>query len=273
MPRETPPVPATPRTPLTRAVIVGAASGLGWLVFVLLLIAALPVLLALSWLDRRVLRAFGSWGLRLFFVHFLSAIRFHRVVERPSPERVRALGQCVFVANHRSWFDGLLALALFPGVRMPVNASYLRLPVLGRAIRWSGCIPFDRGAPAGMLEGVNAARDSLAGGHSLFVFPEGTRGSGRGVSGFSDASFRLAGDRGIPIAPVVLHSDTLTLSPGAPGFLPWRCARWRIRLLEPLAADPRDRPADLARRAWARIAEALHALDGEGAMEETGSVS
>jgi len=273
MPREASPVPTTPRTPLTRVVIVGATSGLAWLVVNLLLIVALPVLLVLSFPDRRrdyrLLRAFGSWCLRLFFVHFLGAIRFHRVVERPAPERIRALGQCVFVANHRSWFDGLLALALFPGVRVPVNASYLRLPVLGRVIRWSGCIPFDRTSAAGVLKGVKAARDSLAGGHSLFVFPEGTRGFGQGVGSFSDVFFRLAGDRGAPIAPVVLHSDTLALSPGAPEYLPRRCARWRVRLLPSIATDPHDRPADLARRARGRIAETLRALDGASAMDET----
>jgi 1-acyl-sn-glycerol-3-phosphate acyltransferase len=256
-------------------VTVGATSGLGWLVVNLLLMAAFPALLLLSFFDRRrdhrLLRAFGSWCLRLFFVHFLGAIRFHRVVERPAQKQIRALGQRLYVANHRSWIDGLLALALFPGVRVPVNASYLRLPVLGRVIRWSGCIPFDRSSTAGVLEGVRAARNSLAGGHSLFVFPEGTRGAGVGVRSFSDVFFRLAGEGGVPIAPVVLHSDTLTLSPGAPGFLPWRRATWRVRLLPSISGDPRDRPADLARRVRGRIADDLRGLDGAGAMDETGA--
>ncbi len=266
MPREATPVPLSPSPSLIRRLVVGTASGLGWIFLNLLLLPALPVLWAISLFDRRrdhhLLAAFGSWCLRLFFVHFLGAIRLHRVAERPAAARVRALAPCVFVANHRSWFDGLLALALFPGVRLPVNASYLRIPVLGSVIRWSGCIPFDRTSAAGALEGVGNARRVLAHGLSLFVFPEGTRGRGRGTRAFSEVFFRLAVEARVPVVPVVLQSDTLALSPGAPGFLSWRCASWIVRLLDPLAADPRDRPADLARRARADIAASLVTLDG-----------
>jgi 1-acyl-sn-glycerol-3-phosphate acyltransferase len=252
---------------------VGAAGALGWSVLSLLLTLALPVLLLVFLFDRRrdhrLLGAFGSCCLRLFFVHFLGAIRYHRVAERPAPGRVRELGACVFAANHRSWLDGLLALALFPGARVPVKASYLRIPVLGRVIRWMGCIPLDRSSAAGILEGLRASREALAHGHSLFVFPEGTRKPGPGVGAFSDVFFRLAAELQAPVVPVVLHSDTPTLSPGAPVFLPWRRACFRVRLLAPHATDPRDRPADLARRVRSDLARTLEVLDAASGIGET----
>jgi len=274
MSRETTPAPSSHRTPLARRLTVGPASVAVWLALLLLLTAALPLLLAISVFDRRrqhrSLRAFWAWCLRLFFLRFLGAIRYHRVAERPAPDRVRSLAPCVFTANHRSWLDGILALALFPGVLVPVSGSYARIPVLGLVIRWSGGIPIDRAEPAAIVDGVHRAGRLLAAGHSLFVFPEGTRGRGRGIGPFSDFFFRLARDRGVPVVPVVMHSDALALSPGAPGFLPRRRARWRIRILEPIIPDRRDRPADLARRARAGIGAALAALDGEDAADHTG---
>ena len=82
MPRETTAASPTPRIPLARRLTVGAAGALGWSVLSLLLTLALPLLLLVFLFDRqrdhRLLGAFGSCCLRLFFVHFLGAIRYRR---------------------------------------------------------------------------------------------------------------------------------------------------------------------------------------------------
>ncbi len=247
-----------------RWLTVGAAGFGGWAVANLLLLAALPLLALVALIGRRrgavALRRFGSWFLRSFFVRYLSAVRLLGFAELPDPASTRGPPR-LYVANHRSWIDALLALALFPGVRVPVSAGYLRVPLLGILIRWSGSIPVDTASAASALEGIGRARRALEAGDSLFAFPEGRRAAGRRPLPFSDVFFRVAIDAGVPIVPVVLHSDEPYLAPGPGSWLPRRRATWRIRVLEESTPDPRDRPADLGRRARKLLAEQLAELD------------
>ncbi|MFO8074045.1 MAG: lysophospholipid acyltransferase family protein [Polyangia bacterium] len=250
---------------LFRWLTVGVASFGGWAAANLLLLAALPLLALVALIGRRrgaiALRRFGSWFLRLFFVRYLSAVRLLRFAELPDPESTGDARPRLYVANHRSWIDALLALALFPGVRVPVGAGYLRVPLLGTLIRWSGSIPVDTASAASALEGIGRARRALEEGDSLFAFPEGRRAAGRRPLPFSDVFFRVAIETGAPIVPVVLHSDEPYLAPGPGSWLPRRRATWRIRVLEESTPDPRDRPADLGRRARKLLADQLAELD------------
>jgi 1-acyl-sn-glycerol-3-phosphate acyltransferase len=245
-----------------RWLTVGVAGYLAWLVVNLALLVAIPLLWPFSLLDRRSgyrrLRRAGAAFLRGFFVGYLALIRLHRFVELPP--RAPAGAPRLLVANHRSWLDALLVLAFFPQVRVPVNASYVRVPLLGLAIRWMGCVPLDRSSPAALVDGIGALREILARGESLAVFPEGARAAGPELGAFTDVFFRLAIEAAVPVVPLVLHSDEPYLTPRG-SYLTARRATWRIRMLEPLEPDPRDRAADLGRRARKALAAALAALD------------
>jgi 1-acyl-sn-glycerol-3-phosphate acyltransferase len=263
--------------PVTRWLVSGVPGYLGWILSNLILLPFLPVLFAISLFDRRggyrVLNRFGSAYARAFFVRYLSAVGVHRFGERPRVVRTAAVGPRVYVANHRSWMDALFALALFPGVRIPVKESYVNAPILGLIIRWIGCIPLDPTAPRSVHDAVGIARRGLARGSSLFVFPEGTRAPDRRVRSFTDAFFRLAIEAGVPVVPVVIHSDVPSLGPSHESLLTGEPPTWRIEVLEELARDSRDRASDLARAARKIISARLEVLDGPGSRggrQETG---
>jgi 1-acyl-sn-glycerol-3-phosphate acyltransferase len=247
-----------------RWLTVGLASYLAWLVVNLALLIAIPLLFPFSLLDRRGgyrrLRRAGSAFLRGFFVGYLTLIRLHRFAELPPPELRDGERPRVLVANHRSWLDALLVLAFFPRVRVPVNATYVKVPLLGLAIRWMGCIPLDRSSPAALLDGIGRLREVLERGESLAVFPEGARAEGCELGAFTDVFFRIAIEAAAPVVPLLLHSDVPYLTP-AGSYLTARRASWRIRVLDAIAPDPRDRPADLARRVRKLLGAALEQLD------------
>jgi 1-acyl-sn-glycerol-3-phosphate acyltransferase len=248
-----------------RTLTVGPLAVVSWFVFMLVLAVHLPFLLIIGLVGgsgaRSALRWLGSWFLRTFFVSYMPLIRFHRFAELPDRAALAAGEACVYVANHRSWLDALLALALFPRIRMPVAVEYTRIPLLGIVIRWMGCLPLDTSSPATVVEAVELSRKAVAEGHCLFVFPEGGRSPGRHLLGFSDAFFRVALDCQVTVVPVLLHSDEPYLTPGNERMVPARLPTWRVRLLEPVGPDRRDRPADIGRRVRKSLAAELSRLD------------
>lgn len=248
-----------------RWIAIGVPGWTGWLAANVLFLAALPFLAALAAVDRRrgyaSLRRLGSAFLRAYFFRYLSLLRVHRFGGLPGRAEIRR-GRCVFVANHRSWMDPMIALALFPGVRVPVKERYTRVPPMRTITRWMGCVTIDRSSPAALAAGLDACRRALEAGEPLFVFPEGRRTAGPGVAPFGDAFFRLALEAGAPVVPVVLHSNVPFLAPGGGSLLTSRRALWTIRVLGELPRDPRDDAADLGRLARRAIARELERLDG-----------
>jgi 1-acyl-sn-glycerol-3-phosphate acyltransferase len=257
--------PAAPAASLFRWCTVGVAGYTGWALAVLLFVAALPIVALVAVLDRpsgyRRLRRAGAAFLRLFFVRYAALIRVLRFAALPAAGAV-APGRCVFVANHTSWLDALLALALFPRVRMPVSAAYAEFPLLGVIIRWMGCVSLDTRSPEALAAGIERCRRALERGEPLFVFPEGRRGAGAELLPFADVFFRFAIDEGVPVVPVVLHSDLPLFAPVRGSLLTPRPAAWTIRVLAALPRDPRDRAADLRLLAHRAIARELRSLDG-----------
>jgi 1-acyl-sn-glycerol-3-phosphate acyltransferase len=221
--------------------------------------------------GRRALAGIGRWFLGAFFVRYMPLIRFHRFAERPARRDLVDRPPCVFAANHRSWLDALLALALFPRVVVPVKPEYLRIPVLGIAMRWLGCLPLDGSSPATVIAAVAESRRAIESGRSLFVFPEGTRAPGLRLLGFSDVFFRVARDCGVPVVPVLLHSDERYLSPEDERLIPRHLPTWRIRLLEPVEPDRRDRAADIGRQVRRRLTAGLVELDRAAGLDERSS--
>ena len=135
-------------------------------------------------------------------------------------ERVDRGVSYVFVSNHQSIYDVPVLFAALPlQLRIIAKASLGRFPVLGWHLRWTGHLLVDRArAGAGALKQV--AR-MMRRGHSLIVFPEGTRSADGRVGRFRRGLFLLAIDAGLPVVPVavagtrrVMRKGRLTTRPG-----------------------------------------------------------
>jgi 1-acyl-sn-glycerol-3-phosphate acyltransferase len=189
------------------------------------------------------------------------AIGIYKVGEIPSPDALDSKSAHLFVANHRSWIDGLLLLALIPNVRIPVNVGYLKAPLVGRIMIWLGCIPLDRKSAETTLRGVEEIRESVRSGTAVAVFPEGTRSPKGRLGQFSGFFFRVACEENTSIQPIVLHTDYPFLGPGAENFLTARRAILTIRLLDPIAPKKGERGPELSRRVHKAMAPVLLELD------------
>ena len=129
-------------------------------------------------------------------------------------------GACVFVSNHQSIYDIPILFATLPcQLRIIAKASLGRFPVLGWHLRYTGHLLLDR-AKLGTAT-LNRLTELMRRGHSLLVFPEGTRSADGRVGNFKRGIFLIAVQAGLPIVPVavigsrhVMRKGCLTTCPG-----------------------------------------------------------
>jgi 1-acyl-sn-glycerol-3-phosphate acyltransferase len=126
------------------------------------------------------------------------------------PLRLRGLenlpdGQCVVVANHASYLDGVvMAAALPPRFGFVVKREMNDVPMAGLLLRRIGSEFVDR---FNRHKGGTDARRVLrtaASGHSLVFFPEGTFTSEVGLGKFHTGAFAIAARAACPVVPAVI---------------------------------------------------------------------
>ena len=132
------------------------------------------------------------------------------------------LGPAVYVANHASYLDSVLMMAILPvDLRFAAKGRLARYPLLGTAIRKGEHILIEKGDMPQQMAGAGAVVAPLREGTSLFVFPEGTFVAAPGLLPFRLGAFRAAVETGRPVVPVaisgtrrILPAGTLLLRPG-----------------------------------------------------------
>jgi len=108
----------------------------------------------------------------------------------------------VLVANHASFLDVLLLLAVLPPtVRFGAKARLTTYPILGTILRKSGYVLVQRGTK----ESASGLAAPIEAGESLFIFPEGTFVRAPGVMPFRLGAFQVAAEKGVPIVPIALR--------------------------------------------------------------------
>ncbi|MFC3501117.1 lysophospholipid acyltransferase family protein [Micromonospora krabiensis] len=170
-------------------------AGAGMLLAGVGLVAVLPLLPARD--GQAALRAWARGTARALGI---------RLVVRGRLPRRRSL----LVANHVSWLDILVILAVGPA-RMVAKREVRSWPLVGLLAAAAGTIFVDRSRPRDLPTMVARAADALRAGHPVAVFPEGTTwcaGEGavecRPVGGFRPALFQAAVDAGAPVVPLRL---------------------------------------------------------------------
>ncbi len=111
----------------------------------------------------------------------------------------------VFMCNHQSDFDILVALAHIPGqFRWIAKKELFRIPVFGSAMRRAGYIEIDRQDHQRAMQSLDEAAAKIRQGRSVMTFPEGTRSKDGKLKPFKSGTFHLAIKSGAPIVPVTL---------------------------------------------------------------------
>ncbi|HEX3773083.1 MAG TPA: lysophospholipid acyltransferase family protein [Polyangiaceae bacterium] len=163
-----------------------------------------PALLlwALTFWDpkRRWLAKYTSiWG-----AHYLAWAPFAsvRVQGLEHAERERA---CVYVVNHQSMVDILAVFATHIPYKWVSKVENFYAPFLGWNMWLNGYVPLKRGYLPSILRMVRSSLKKLEAGHSLCVFPEGTRSPDGNLIDFYRGAFWVATRTRVPIVPIVIE--------------------------------------------------------------------
>ena len=116
-------------------------------------------------------------------------------------------GPAVYVANHQSSVDPLVAATLMPGEFTIVAKQEARFDprsLVGSLLIEPAYI--DRRNSAQSRATLDALVSRIRGGTSLLIFPEGTRSTTRALGRFRKGGFHLAIQAGVPIVPIVLRN-------------------------------------------------------------------
>lgn len=113
----------------------------------------------------------------------------------------------VFLANHQGYYDIFLAYGYLGHNFKWMMKEYLRkIPFVGFACARSGQVYLADGI-SGINKAVTQARETLKGGMSMMIFPEGTRTHDGKMNEFKRGSFMLANEIGVPIVPITINGS------------------------------------------------------------------
>lgn len=115
---------------------------------------------------------------------------------------------CLFVANHQGAIDIPLLIA-YAGkpVGFIAKKEILKLRFISSWMKEINCIFMDRSNVRESVKSINDGVETLKNGHSLIIFPEGTRSKGPQLGEFKKGSMKLATKSGVPIVPVTIDGS------------------------------------------------------------------
>lgn len=109
----------------------------------------------------------------------------------------------LFVSNHQSNFDIPLLLGyLNKPIGFIAKVEITKLPIVPGWMEQMHCVFMDRSDRRQSLKAIKDGVEKLKNGHSLVIFPEGTRSKGSQMGEFKSGSLHLASKSGVPVIPV-----------------------------------------------------------------------
>ncbi len=120
----------------------------------------------------------------------------------------------IIVANHISNHDLFVFGQVVPVRTVSLGKTSLKwIPLFGQLYWLAGNVLVDRGNAVQARRAMETTTDTLQ--HkdmSLWVFPEGTRGHGKGLGPLKKGAFLMAVNAGVPIVPVCANNYTRTMN-------------------------------------------------------------
>ncbi|HET6334347.1 MAG TPA: lysophospholipid acyltransferase family protein, partial [Polyangiales bacterium] len=216
--------PAASETPPPEPVVLSSDRPVDYAVGAALWAAGVSWLVPMMGLQMLMHRLVGpdnmQWLERLYTRGqvFLTGSRWHAHVD-PAIDPKRAY---MFFQNHVNHLDHCTMYAATPHFKQGVELEdHFRYPVYGAFMRSRGTLPVKRGSARHFISLRNQMRGELERGHSLLVFPEGTRTVTGQLGDYQAGVFRIAVELQAPIIPVtvtgmyrVMRKGSLLIRPG-----------------------------------------------------------
>lgn len=164
----------------------------------------------------------------------------------------------VVMSNHQSHYDiPTVFHAYGRPLRMVAKKELFRVPIWGRAMRVAKFVELDRANRDRAIESLNAARETLRSGISIWIAPEGTRSRTGELGEFKKGGFHLALGTDTRILPVSIMGTRQVLPAKGRRVRPG--ADVRVVFSEPVdvTAYGQERKDDLRAEVRTRIAQHL----------------
>ena len=192
-------IPAPARAPWPAVISVPLRLIYGLYAALLFLVVALVALLGVLLMPTlEMRRGTARIAARSFF--FFAGMPVKRVGRRNLPS-----GQCIVVANHASYLDGVVMTAALPArFGFVVKREMNTVPLAGLLLRRIGTEFVDRfNRHKGGTDARRVLRTATSG-QSLVFFPEGTFTPTVGLGKFHTGAFAIAARAACPVVPAVI---------------------------------------------------------------------
>ncbi|MFT3816506.1 MAG: MFS transporter [Rubrivivax sp.] len=144
----------------------------------------------------------------LRFVAFIATRCIYRFRVR-GDEHIPTEGAAVLVCNHVSFVDAVLLMAASPRpIRFIMDSRIFRIPVLGGLFRLAKAIPIapQKDDPAAYEAAFTQARQVLAEGDLLCIFPEGAITRDGQLAEFKGGIMKILQTHPVPVVPLALQN-------------------------------------------------------------------
>lgn len=141
----------------------------------------------------------------------------------------------MYAANHRSFYDIILAYATVPNQTAFISKMSIRkMPCVAQWMYFLNCLFLDRSDVRQNLTVILRAVDLVKNGYSIYIAPEGTRNTSDELLEFKEGSMKIATKGKCPIVPVCIHGTEEIFE----NHLPWiRKGAIRIEYGKPIYPD------------------------------------
>jgi 1-acyl-sn-glycerol-3-phosphate acyltransferase len=164
------------------------------------------------------------WARLLLMISFIK-------IRRIGTENIPPGKSYIYISNHSSMFDILIALAGIPSdVRFVSKKQLFQIPIFGWAMTMAGYISIDRDRSIKAMRSIDEAARKIRDGISVILFAEGTRSKDGSIQPFKRGPFLLASKTQVPIIPVTIN--------GASKILPKKSLHLQGGTLEIIFGNP-----------------------------------
>lgn len=116
-------------------------------------------------------------------------------------------GGCIVASKHQSAWETLTLVPVLPDPTFVMKAEIGKIPFFGAYTRHAGMIHVHRDGKAAALRALTErAREELAKGRQIIMFPEGTRRTPGAEPAYQTGIALLYKQLGVPVVPVALNS-------------------------------------------------------------------
>jgi 1-acyl-sn-glycerol-3-phosphate acyltransferase len=192
---------------------------------------SIPILIAYPFLGKKKHERYAFFS-KMWAMTILATTGLLPRVHNKWP---KGKGPYIYIFNHQSQLDILIALAVLPvGFKFVAKEELFRVPFLGDSMRRNGYISIKRQQAREASATLDKIKGLVKEGKSILIFPEGTRTMTGEIGSVKRGSIMVAFETRTPLLPITINPAHKILPKGS--FL-LRPRHLHINIGKPIVLD------------------------------------